>query len=88
MALADTVLVPGKPLSTNDLRIALAAVIPAIRAAERERCAVVADKEQADATADMAMAGDADPFGYQQSEGAAHAAGHIAAAIRALKEPA
>jgi hypothetical protein len=43
MALADTVLVPGKPLSKNDLRAALAAVIPAIQADALERAAVEVD---------------------------------------------
>jgi hypothetical protein len=46
MALADTVLVPGKPLSKNDLRAALAAVIPAIQAEALERAAVVAETHQ------------------------------------------
>jgi len=51
MALADTVLVPGKPLSKNDLRAALAAVIPAIQNAALERAAVALN-EMADFEAD------------------------------------
>jgi|GEM_PF-6560645 hypothetical protein len=39
MEAADRVLVPGKPMTTSDLRKALAAVAPRIAAAERERCA-------------------------------------------------
>lgn len=39
MEAADRVLVPGKPMTTSDLRKALAAVAPLIAAAERERCA-------------------------------------------------
>ena len=42
MEAADRVLVPGKPMTTSDLRKALAAVAPLIAAAERERCARVA----------------------------------------------
>ena len=45
MAACDAVLVPGKPISTSDLRRALAAVIPLIEAREREACAEVADAE-------------------------------------------
>ena len=44
MEAADRVLVPGKPMTTSDLRKALAAVAPMIAAAERERCAKVADE--------------------------------------------
>lgn len=64
----------------------IAAVTPSIAAEALERAAVVADKERLDADADMRMAGDDDPTGYQQSYGAEHAATRIAAAIRALKE--
>jgi hypothetical protein len=74
MALADTVLVPGKPLSKNDLRAALAAVAPMIAKAERERCAGVAE------THEWFVGG----IGTKApGSGEAKA---IAAAIRALKE--
>jgi hypothetical protein len=77
---------PSGSLEDACMAAALAAVIPAIQAQALERAAVVADKELADAQADMAMAGDSDPTGFQQSEGAAHAAERIQSAIRALKE--
>jgi hypothetical protein len=79
----------GKPcdITMGTIRAALAAVIPTIQAEALERAAVVADKELADAQADMAMAGDSDPTGFQQSEGAAHASERIRTTIRAMKEP-
>jgi hypothetical protein len=75
MALADTVLVPGKPLSTNDLRRALAAVIPAIQAEALERAAM----DVAQWAAAVEAKAPALPTIIQA---------HMhAAAIRALKEP-
>lgn len=43
MDAADAVLMPGKPLTTSDLRRALAAVLPLAIAQERERCAALVD---------------------------------------------
>ena len=43
MEAADRVLVPGKPMTTSDLRKALAAVAPLIAAAERERVAALVE---------------------------------------------
>lgn len=47
MEAADCALVPGKPMTTSDLRKAFAAVAPLIAAQERERCARVADETTA-----------------------------------------
>ena len=84
MALADTVLVPGKPLSKNDLRAALAAVIPAIQDAALERAAEEAFNEYLAAENDAETAGQSDVVARLHSEGAASAANRIMQAIRAL----
>jgi hypothetical protein len=41
MEAADRVLVPGKPMTTSDLRKALAAVAPIIAAAHRQSAAAI-----------------------------------------------
>lgn len=63
----------------------IAAVAPIIAAQERERALAIAQSEHSDAAQDIDMATQGgDEMGRLQSEGAAHAAARIAAAIRAL----
>ena len=69
----------------HGMRAALAAVAPLIAKAERERCIAIAQSEHGDAAQDIDMATrGCDETGRLQSEGAAHAAARITAAIRAL----
>jgi len=69
----------------HGMRAALAAVAPLIAAQERDRCIAIAQSEHGDAAQDIDMATrGCDETGRLQSEGAAHAAARIAAAIRAL----
>lgn len=83
MDAADAVLVPGKPLSTADLRAAIAAVAPLIAAREREACAGISFDEYLAASHD-----DEDPQNHDlvarfRSQGGADSANRIYAAIRA-----
>ena len=67
----------------HGMRAALAAVLPLAMAQERERCIAIAQAEHGDAAQDIDMATrGCDETGRLQSEGAAHAAARIAAAIR------
>ena len=62
---------------------ALGVMIPLVVAQERERCIAIAQAEHGDAAQDIDMATrGCDETGRLQSEGAAHAAARIAAAIR------
>jgi hypothetical protein len=71
--------------SRDEVEFIIAAVAPLIAAQERERAIAIAQSEHSDAAQDIDMATQGgDEMGRLQSEGAAHAAAHIAAAIRAL----
>lgn len=86
MEAADRVLVPGKPLTTSDLRKALAAVAPLIAAAERERVAKWHDDQCQEATtrAEAAKA-HGETGNVLHHARFAHAHWLSAAAIRALE---
>lgn len=85
MEAADRVLVPGKPMTTSDLRKALAAVAPLIAAQERERVAKWHDRQTEEATAraeDAKTRGETGNVLHHARFAVAH---HIsAAAIRAM----
>lgn len=73
--------------SASAMRAAINAVAPMIAAQERDRCIAIAQSEHGDAAQDIDMATrGCDETGRLQSEGAAHAAARIAAAIRVLGE--
>ena len=81
----STGLPPSGSLEDACMFAALAAVAPRIAAQERERCIAITQSEHGDAAQDIDMATrGCDETGRLQSEGAAHAAARITAAIRAL----